>query len=341
MKRLRRIILLLCALVTVAFFALTWLASSRLICPSCRPLQDYHRDILSHAIEHGMRIESFVVGQMPCLLCEPIAQPGAAVKGNKLRVELQASGTTLQPWGKIEATLVLLHGHTGCKEDHLPVAERFCAAGFRCLLIDLPGHGQHPAAFASFGVHEAKLPYEVLQAAAQRFQFNPKPAALFGISQGGAIALQAAARPHEPWFAIAELSSFTSLDRVIADQSQSLFGLLAPLAESVVTMLIKQRASYTPAQIRPMDAASKLTIPVLIGHGDKDTFVTPDQAQELLAAIPSIKKQFLNIPGAGHSNVLVTNAPVYATLCQFYLEALSPQPSQESPPLLLPDNTQK
>ncbi len=322
MKHLCRVLISLLVLAITTFGVLTWLASSRLICPPRRSLQDYHREILAHASEHGLRIEAFRVGEAPCLLCEPVAQPGPAVKGNKLRAELQASGVNLPPWGHIQATLVLLHGHSGCKEDHLPVAERFCAAGFRCLLVDLPGHGQHPAPFASFGVREATLPQEVLEMAARQFQFPPAPAALFGISQGGAIVLQAAAQDPASWFAVAELSSFASLDQVVANQSHGLFGFLAPLANSLVTRLVQQRAGYTPAQVRPLDAAARFPLPVLIGHGEADAFVTPDQAYKLYAALPSSNKQFLSIPHAGHSTVLITPAPVYATVSRFLLDAL-------------------
>ena len=230
MKRLRRMLAFLSIFSVIAFGVLTWIASSRLICPPRRILQDYHQDILANAREHGMSIESFAVNGTPCLLCEPLAQPGSAVKGNKLRAEFQAQGLPLSPWGETKATLVLLHGHKGCKEDHLPVAERFCAAGFRCLLVDLPGHGQNPQPFASFGKRESSLPGEVLRAAAGQFHFDPAPAGLFGISQGGAIVLQAAARTDEHWFAVAELSSFAALDQVIAQQARTLFGPLSSMA---------------------------------------------------------------------------------------------------------------
>jgi len=321
MKRLRSMVFFLLSVFILAFLGVDWMAD-KLIKPPRRDLQDYHREILANARDHGMRIEAFDVRGTPCLLCEPLADPGAAVKGNKLRSELLAQGLALAPWGEIKATLVLMHGHKGRKEDHLPVAERFCAAGFRCLLIDLPGHGQNPQTFASFGKTECVLPDHVLDAASRQFDFTPQPAGLFGISQGGAIALQAAALNEKQWFAVAELAGFASLDQVITRQAKSLFGPLASAADWSVASLVEQRAGFAPRDIRPVDAAAKLTLPVLIGHGDADDFVTPDQAKALFAAVPSTRKQFLNVPGAGHSNVLVTTAPVYATLSRFFLEAL-------------------
>lgn len=324
MKRFRRALTIFFVVAVIAFGVLTWLASSRLICPPRRAIQDYHREILANALEHGMSIRAFSAGETPCLLCEPSTTPGAALKGNKLRSELQALHVKMAPWGTVVATAMLLHGHTGCKEDMLPVAERFCAAGFRCILLDLPGHGKHPEVFASFGKSESTLPGEVLYAASKRFDFAAQPAVLFGVSQGGAIALQAAARADDKWSAVAELSSFESLDLVVSRQARTWFGPLAVPADGMVSWLVHHRAGYRPSEIRPIDAVAKLTLPVLIGHGDADAYVTPDQANHLFDAVHSDTKQFLNVPGAGHHSVFVTEAPVYATIGRFLLEAVRP-----------------
>lgn len=310
------------------FLGLCWMAASRLISPSRRTLQDYHQDILNHASEHGMEIQPLALRHSdwkdtPCLVCIPSSQPGKAEKGRKLRAQLESEGIQLQPWGKIVGTLILLHGHTGCKEDHLPVAERLCAAGFRCLLVDLPGHGAHPLPYATFGIRETSLPSVVLSEAAERFAFARAPAGLFGISQGGAIALQAAAADQSAWCGVAELSAFSDLDSVISNQAKQWFGPLRLPARELVRYWVQKRAGYDPARVRPVDAASRIhSIPVLIGHGDEDHFVPPDAADQIFAAVLSDRKQFLTITGAGHHTVLVTPQPVYATLARFFLECL-------------------
>lgn len=313
------------------FSTMCWLAASRLICPKRRTIQDYHREILDHATEHGLQIRTFTlagddsVKDTPCLLCEPITAPGIATKGNTLRTQLTADGLSLRPWGEIIGTLVLLHGHNGCKEDHLPVAERLCATGFRCILIDLPGHGANPRPFASFGFRETHLPATALDQASQQFHFTPQPAGLFGISQGGAIVLQAAAADPQRWKAVAELSSFAELDAVIANQAHRWFGPLQMPACAIVSRLVQWRAGYEPASIRPIDSIAKFgAMPVLIGHGDADTFVTPDHAKRLFDATPSASKQFLTISAANHHNVLITAQPVYATLAKFFWSASAP-----------------
>ena len=39
----------------------------------------------------------------------------------------------------------------------LLVAERFCAAAFRCLMMDLPPHGDHPAEVATYGLRHGVI----------------------------------------------------------------------------------------------------------------------------------------------------------------------------------------
>jgi pimeloyl-ACP methyl ester carboxylesterase len=338
-RNIRRILFRLLLAFIVGFFVICWIASSRLICPSRRPLQDYHREIIANAVEHGMVIRPFMVETgpwkgTPCLVCEPSNHPGAAAKGNLLRKQLETEGVVLKPWGRIISSVVLLHGHTGRKEDHLPVAERLCAVGFRCILPDLPGHGDHPSPHASFGFRESTLPSAALEATALAMKFDSQPACLMGISQGGAIALQAAAADQTKWAAVAELSSFADLEGVIANQARRIFGPLHAPARFLVGHLVQWRAGYDPVFVRPVDAAAKLdSIPVFIGHGDIDTFVPPDHAKRLLEATHTGTKQFLSIHGAGHHDVLVTPQPVYATISKFLVDALqkSERTKQVSP----------
>jgi len=117
-----------------------------------RVLQDYHRKILNDPQQFGIFVREYEGPQKtPCLMVEPSAAPGEAKKGRAARELLARKGQTLRPWGEVRGTLILLHGRSGRKEDHLPIAERFCAAGFRCVIPDLPGHGDNPEKLATFG----------------------------------------------------------------------------------------------------------------------------------------------------------------------------------------------
>ncbi len=305
-----------------------WYGSERLVSPERRPLQDYHLEIMGDPARYGLEIQPFTGPEgTPCLLVNPSAAPGEAKKSRILRGLLETRGTSPPPWGSRIGTVILLYGHAGRKEDHLPICERFCAAGFRCILMDIPGQGDHPASQGSFGLAEAPLTGRVLAHAAEKFGFDPAPACLFGVSQGGAIALQAAAGAPEAWQAVASIATFSSLDRPVLRSAQEMvpepLHFCCPLAAACVGCGARVRAGFWPAEVRPVDAAAKLRMPVFIAHGDRDPYIGIDQAREIFAAIPGSRKTFRTVLGADHHRVLSTGShELYADLCQFFLEAV-------------------
>lgn len=327
-RMLRRLAVPATVLLLAGWIAAAWWGSAHLVSPQRRALQDYHHAILGQPDRYGLRIEPFRgAAETPCLLVTASGSPGDALKSRIVRDELARRGVGLAPWGRQLGTIVMLYGHGGRKEDHLPICERFCAAGFRCLLLDLPGQGDHPAPVGSFGLREAALIESVLADTAARFAFPDDPVCLFGVSQGGAIALQTAARDPRKWSAIASIATFTSLDRPIRRSAEELLpaplGFATPLATFGVGCGTRLRAGFWPAEVRPLDAAARLHMPVFIGHGDRDAYIGIDQGRELFAAIPATRKQFRVVAGADHGRVLsVGSHALYSDLCQFFLAAV-------------------
>lgn len=287
-------------------------------------MQDYHRKILDDPQQFGISVREYEGPQKtPCLMVEPSAEPGEAKKGSMARELLAGKGQTLWPWGEVRGTLILLHGRSGRKEDHLPIAERFCAAGFRCMIPDLPGHGDNPAKLATFGKNECELVEALADDLRVRLGKNPGPMGLFGVSQGGAIALQTAARPGGRWFAVVSVSTFSSLDQPIATSVQRLSEPLASMAAGVCGLGVRCRGGFFPGDISPLHAAAHLTIPAYIVHGGMDEFIPCSQGKQIYDAIPGSRKSFQLIPDGTHNNVLAKGGhAMYADLCLFYLQAL-------------------
>ncbi|NQW99491.1 hypothetical protein HQ447_02445 [bacterium] len=77
----------------------------------------------------------------PCLVCFPDPSGNLGDRGIKIRQQLSARGLALKPAGESIGTRVLVHGRKGRKEDYLPIAERLCASGFRCVIPTLIAHG--------------------------------------------------------------------------------------------------------------------------------------------------------------------------------------------------------
>jgi len=328
-KFLRRTAVTTLILVAVAFVGTAIWGSGTLIHPQRRAIKDYHWEVMEAPDKFGLKIESYT-GPLstPCLLLTPPTTPGEAKKGRVVRDLLTKRGVQVPPWGEVRGTLVLLHGYRGRKEDYFPIAERFCAAGFRCIVIDLPGHGDNPAAEATFGKNEVRLVEAVLDNAAKRFHFSPTHCGLFGLSQGGAIALQTAARPGNRWSAIASVSAFASLDQPVRYTANGISPMLAkitPFTTAACACGVRCRVGFFPSDIQPATAAASIRIPAFIAHGELDSFIPITSGEAIFKAIPGPDKTFRAIPGAGHHNVLATGShELYAEVCSFFLQHCRP-----------------
>lgn len=299
-----------------------WRASAELVHPARRKLQAYHHDWLESPAAHGISIQRWEAmnGRVPCLLVLPDRAGGLSPRGAAIRKQLEEAGTKLPAFGETRANLVLLHGRNGRKEDLLPVAERFCAAGFRCLLPDLPAHGESPLKVASFGASEfdAGLPAGVLEEAIGRFKLPRDPAGLWGMSMGGAYLARAASAPGAPWRALVVVCSFDTLNAVLRRKVSFYAGPAAPLFVSAISMSCVARGGVDPAAVTPADWAAKVSTPLLVAHGTDDDLILLDSGRKLFEAYASPEKQWLVVKGGTHNNVLVTEMPLYSAMAGWF-----------------------
>ena len=283
--------------------------------PQRRPLQDYHLDYLSRPSDHGIRIERHdcLDGKVPCLVVSPDPSAVLGKRGTLIRSQIQSPPDA---HGHVVANLVLLHGRNGRKEDLLPVAERFCAVGFRCLMPDLPAHGDSPLPVSKFGLGEweRQLPERVLEECASALGFADAPAALWGISMGGSFATSSAAAAGAPWRCLVIVSSFDRLDKVVEGQCRS--GTVAGLVSSVS----QNSGGPELSEVTPSSWAREVTIPVLVAHGSDDRLIPIDFGRSLFAAFPSQQKRWFEVEGGTHSTVLTTPMPLYSQMADWLLK---------------------
>ena len=298
-------------------------AGDQLASPPRRSLMDYHREILADPAAHGMGIGRFTASDgTPCLVCIPKGVPG--MRGALIRDQLLARNLTVPSFGAITGNLMLLHGRKGRKEDFLPIAERLCAAGFRCIIPDLPAHGEHPGKVITYGVREAALPARVLREASLHFGFQGQPCGLIGMSMGGSVAVHAAALPDAPWRALVVVASFDSLEPAVRGQAAARVGdtLARPWMRGAAA-IYESRTGLSLASIQPGLHAARISIPTLMAHGDRDTVTLLSSGKKLYGSLPaSTEKHWIEVPGAGHDNVLITDYPIYAAIAGWMLRHL-------------------
>lgn len=321
----RRVII---TIVLLSPLAAGWWAADQLVHPPRRPLQDHHREFLADPAGHGVVVRSFTCDDgTPCFVCEPQARAGR--RGAVLRGQLAEKKITLAPLGEIVGNLVLVHGRRGRKEDYLLIAERFCAVGFRCILPDLPAHGDHPGTLVCYGVKESEIPLNALSQAAAKLGFDALPTGIMGISMGGAVSVRAAAKSTAPWRAAVFVSTFDTLENVLRHQCTSIAGRwLGNIWEGITAGFF---AWETGVRLQDADSAAlapKLHCPVMVAHGTADRVIPLDCGRRLYDALPpTLEKRWVEIPGAGHDNVLITEFPIYAEMAEWFLKHVPNAPS--------------
>ncbi len=313
----------------ILYCVLVWWCASEIAEPKRRAVQTGALPYLDGSAKAGFRVETFTSsGGMPCAVCTPEETQVFSKRAETIRTQLGDRGIEPSAPGEILGTLVILHGRGGIKEDYFPVAERFCAAGFRCVIPDLPGHGGNRKKYATYGVLEAGMVLKCFEEAAVKYNFQKQPSAILGQSMGGAVAVHTAALEDSPFGAMVVISSFDRLETVVREKTDGLLGSLPGAAVGKpADVIFGWKTGVKVSEIRPMDKAAKIWIPTMVVHGDSDRFVPTASGKALFDSFPEgIEKKWVPVPTAGHSNVLVTDFPLYATMAEWFLKHLTPAP---------------
>ncbi|MGJ8678135.1 MAG: alpha/beta hydrolase [Akkermansiaceae bacterium] len=307
----------------IVFLAIVWYAAVEMVSPPRRGLQEYHQTWLETPEKHGLRITSIISqrANSPCLIIEPQGQ--VSERGRILREQL--ADQELLPFGEVRANLVFFHGKTGRKENFLPIAERFCAVGFRCILIDLPGHGESKQKFTFYGAHEdeGKIGKLVLEEFAERYAFPAQPAHLWGMSMGGAYAAKSMRQDPDYWQAAVVICSFDSLSQVIDDQMTLLPNFTKPTAGKLLNFFSQKHCGFNYRKSEPKLWAVEVTTPVLVVHGTEDQVINIKLGKNLYESYASEFKKWLEVPGAGHEDILVTPMELYAEMTRWYFQQMN------------------
>jgi len=292
------------------------MGAGKIACPDRRGLQDYHREYLEGAVNHGLIISERCLceGKIPTLVVQPDVSKGPASRGLTLRDQLVERKVDLVEFGEVVRLVILLHGRSGRKEDLLPVAERFCAVGFLCAIPDLPAHGESEIETVGYGSRdfERKLAGKVAEEVSREFLGEGFPRVLWGMSMGGSFAIHGAAESPDEWQRMVIVSSFDSLAGVVGDSWAGSFRF-------VLDEMVEARGGPEISKVRPVDLIKTLEIPTFFVHGDSDEMISEKRGRALFEASRG-EKEFLSVEGGTHSNVLVTEAPVYAAMAEWMLK---------------------
>ncbi len=191
--------------------------------------------------------------------------------------------------GPARGTLLVLHGYLQNRNYVAPWAVRLAQAGYRCVLMDLRGHGESTGEHISFGAFESHDISTVLDDL-QRRGWDVDHVGVLGVSYGASIALVTAGQ--DPRIAaVVAFEPFASAERAVPELMRAAFAARAKgisdrqFAEAHAREARLAGFDWAAADIPA--ALRRTRAPVLFIHGEKDTWLSPDHSRELLKSAPA------------------------------------------------------
>jgi pimeloyl-ACP methyl ester carboxylesterase len=224
----------------------------------------------------------------------------------------------LRPQEESRRYVILSHGYTDNRWGSLKYARLYLELGWNCILWDLRGHGANEKSLCTYGIKEGEDLCEMVKDARSRFG-EDITLGLHGESLGAATTISALQYCPEVDFAVA--------DCPFADIVNVLEGMAPPPAVQWASLWAKVRCGCALTQMRPIDALAKSEVPLMLIHGDGDTFISPEHSRRLYAAARGIR-EFHLVKGAQHAQSVLTDPEGYSTyLSDFISRVISPTPA--------------
>jgi len=248
-----------------------------------------------------------------------LASALAGVRSIGVQVELGiVLGGQLYPAAPDSPAILLFHGNGEIAEDYDDIAPMYTQLGITLLVMDYRGYGtsggvptplKGALGAASHLLSDAVAVFEATGRVLNENDLAPVRLYVMGRSLGSAAAIEIAARADERLAGLIVESGFANT-----------LALLARLGLQVRSAQVRS-VQVRGAQVRGADEErdgfgnaaklSRVTLPVLIIHGQDDVLIPASDAHELHRRCASPDKQLVLIPRAGHNDLMLVGMKPY------------------------------
>lgn len=216
-----------------------------------------------------------------------------------------ADGTSIDVWvvnskapaAAHKGTAVILHGMNETKADfpYFGAAKPLARMGYDVVLMDLRAHGRSGGKYITYGAKEKHDVQAVMDALVQNRQVA-EPFYVFGANLGGAVAIQYAAIDPRVKGVVA-LSPYRDFAGFAAWQLHFLNPVMQPRDALREITDAAKLGDFDPAGASTLEAAKKLTCPLLVVHGLLNLSTPLEHAQAIIKAASGPKQLIVLTPG--------------------------------------------
>jgi pimeloyl-ACP methyl ester carboxylesterase len=202
--------------------------------------------------------------------------------------------------GAPRGTVFLLHGYGLAEFSMVPWALRLSEDGWRCVLVDLRGHGLSNGKQIYYGLTEARDMEQLLDVLTNQTHVS-QPVAVIGDSYGAALALRWKTVDPRVGPAVA-MAPYGVLSNAVLNLCQD---YARCLPQAIIRAGLKQLPVVLGASAADLDTTTVLArhpVTALFVAGSKDNIIPLAEMQNLYAkALPGSK--LIVVPGATHENL--------------------------------------
>jgi fermentation-respiration switch protein FrsA (DUF1100 family) len=215
---------------------------------------------------------------------------------------------------------ILAHGYNGCaKRDMALLAQMYHETfGYHVLMPDNRGHGASEGGYIGFGWHDRLDYIKWIHYSIQRVG-QDAAIVLHGISMGGATVLMACGEPlpEQVKCVIADCAYTSALD-ILTYQLKRMYRIPPFPLIHLTSLLCRLHAGYSFAEASVIEQVGKAKVPMLLIHGDCDTFVPTEMVHRLYERCKGYREKFL-MPGAEHGLSYSTDPVEYIRVTREFL----------------------
>jgi pimeloyl-ACP methyl ester carboxylesterase len=212
-----------------------------------------------------------------------------------------------------KGTVVFIHGIQDYKEmgPYVLYREMLASVGYRCVQVDLRGHGRSTGDWITYGVVEARDMVQVLDELERQHLVEGEVGAL-GVSYGATVAIQwAAIDPRVK--AVVAMEPFCDFRTIAHDAANFVLGKMRWMfSDQDIDNAVDQAgrlAHFNPAEASAVNAIQQTRAQVLLVHSKTDELIPWSHSQRLHDAAPMHSKLIL-MNGQSHFNLWIKSMDV-------------------------------